>query len=91
MNLFFRGMYNINESTAKVVPGIRYKPMKEITLFLTLPMALGDRNGRHIIVTTMMTRTALSVSHLVSDLTDHINKQAINNYLYKAVLYIKRR
>ncbi len=47
LNLFCRGMYNINENTAKVVPGVRYKPMKEITLFLSVPMALGDRDGTY--------------------------------------------
>ena len=47
LNLFFRGMYNINENTAKIIPGVRYKLMKEITLFLSVPMALGDREGTY--------------------------------------------
>jgi hypothetical protein len=47
MRLFCQFLYGIEENTAQLVPGISIKPGDLITATLTVPMALGSREGKY--------------------------------------------
>jgi hypothetical protein len=47
LRFFFQGMYNANENTGKLLPGLRIKPLDSISLYLAVPIAVGDRNGTY--------------------------------------------
>ena len=46
-SLFLRGMYNVDEETAKIIPGFRMKMMSDMSLYCAVPFALGDRDGTY--------------------------------------------
>jgi hypothetical protein len=47
MRIFCQLLYGIEEETAQLVPGISIKPGDLITATLTVPMALGSREGKY--------------------------------------------
>lgn len=47
LRFFFQGMYNANENTGKLLPGFRVKPLDSVSLYLAVPIAVGDRNGTY--------------------------------------------
>ena len=47
LSLFLRGMYNVDEETAKLIPGFRMKMMRDMSLYCAVPFALGDRDGTY--------------------------------------------
>ena len=49
VNLFSRFVYNMNENSGKWAPGIRYNPYDDLSVFLSVPIALGDRDGSYYI------------------------------------------
>ncbi len=47
LRLFLQGMYNINEQSCKLMPGVNFTFLEEFNLFFTLPMVLGRRDGAY--------------------------------------------
>ena len=47
MSLFSKLLWNVDEETAKWLPGMRFKPLDDLGVYLAFPMALGDRGGTY--------------------------------------------
>jgi hypothetical protein len=47
IRLFTQCLYNFNEKTAQLVPGLQLTPVSNLNLYLGVPMALGERDGTY--------------------------------------------
>ncbi|MDR1317645.1 MAG: hypothetical protein LBK13_12310 [Spirochaetales bacterium] len=47
IRLFTQCLYNLNEKTAQLVPGIQITPVSNLNLYLGVPMVLGERDGTY--------------------------------------------
>ncbi len=47
LNLFSRLLYNFDENTGKWAPGFHFKPYDDLSVYLSVPMAIGDRDGTY--------------------------------------------
>jgi len=47
LSVFSRMLYNYDDNTGKWAPGFRFKPFDDLSVYLSVPMAIGDRDGTY--------------------------------------------
>ncbi|QEN06983.1 hypothetical protein EXM22_02905 [Oceanispirochaeta crateris] len=47
INLFSRFLYNFSSNTGKWAPGVRFKPYNDLSVYLSVPIVVGDRDGTY--------------------------------------------
>lgn len=66
VNFLARIFYNIDDNTGKFLPAVSYKPYKDLTVYLGVPLVLGDRDGYYYTTNYDINNRPFSISFLAT-------------------------